>query len=83
MFADVIGKREVDFNGNDGRPVVGVKLFLTYESDSVEGKECAAVWIPNSSKVYGAALGVAVGEEREFVYEYNPASRRSALTAIQ
>lgn len=36
----IIGVHAMDFTGNDGRAVSGIRIFFTYQSKNVEGLAC-------------------------------------------
>lgn len=41
----IIGVHSMDFTGNDGRAVAGIRLFYTYQAPNVEGLACDKVFL--------------------------------------
>ena len=56
---EVVGFREVDFiDENSGRPVRGLKLYLSHLADDVQGVVTSDVWVPASCRGdYSPKLG--------------------------
>lgn len=44
----LVGRKDVDFKGSDGKQVSGATLFLTYEDPEVEGVATEKVFVSSA-----------------------------------
>lgn len=60
---DLIGKQILDFTGNDGKPVQGIKLHYADDTRSdVEGMAASTLFIRKEHNCYNKALALPLGE---------------------
>lgn len=60
---NLIGKQILDFTGNDGKQVQGVKLHYTDDTRTdVEGLAASTLFIRKEHNCYGKALNLPLGE---------------------
>lgn len=55
---EVLGYEHVQYVNKSGRQVIGMRLYLVYDSDRVTGSGCESVWI--SGDLTPPALGSKV-----------------------
>lgn len=60
---NLIGKQILDFTGNDGKPVQGVKLHYSDDTrEDVEGLAASTLFIRKEHNCYNKALSLPLGE---------------------
>lgn len=63
----LIGIREVDFKGSDGKQIEGFNLWLSYEDEHIDGVGVEKVFIPKSRVVEFTCMP-DLGDEVEIRY---------------
>lgn len=58
----LVGRKRLDFTGNDGRPVNGVKLQMLVKDASVEGLACDMPFVDINSPVFNTAMSCPFGD---------------------
>lgn len=74
MRMNLYGYRDVDMKGEDGRPILGVSLYVGYPNDGVEGEQTAKIFINRALQsrctfvpVVGAPIDVEYGPSNRVV----------------
>lgn len=80
----LIGVQELDFEANDGKPIKGVKLHLSYPSDVVYGEKVDTKFISDNLcrkiGVYAEEMKELVGGEIELLL--NPDGKLVGVAAV-
>lgn len=86
MEFTVIGRKKVDFIGDDGRKVMGVNLFGTSpiaDEPGGEGERGFKEWVGADSSLYDKVCSIPHFPILcDLVYEFNPVSKKSRLKDI-
>jgi len=88
MVAQVIGRRDLDFLDEGGKPVKGLQLHLIrpvalrerdngYEGEYMYEK----LFVPRNSSLYGVGKGLTVG--KDYLFDYEVVGKKAYLNSVQ
>lgn len=81
MIGTIVGFEKIEYVNKDGKEVKGLRLYYTYEDDSVSGKAADTVYLSNSSPAYFE--DVKIGCKYDFNYQVSSFAGKTRLVSIK
>lgn len=80
MKVKVVGYREVDMVSEDGKPIQGVSLYITYPNDGVVGAQASKQFV---NRVMQHSCGYVPKVDQYVNLEYGPNGRVVSVAALE